>query len=312
MSVLQAKVRAAKAQRHKNRIRDPFEDKVLYWTIGILLTLISIVFLYPLIYVVSSSFSAPEAVKNGKVLLLPVQPGLQGYRAVFSHKQVLTGYRNTIFYTMTGTVINVVMTMICAYPLSRKDFPFRGFFTFLFVLTMFFGGGMIPSYILMTQIHLIDTIWSVLLPGAVAAYYMVIVRTFLVNSIPSSLLEASQIDGCSDAGYFFLIMLPLSKAVIAVISLFYAVGHWNSYFRAMLYLNNQELWPLQIILRNILVANKVNLSEIKDPKLLAGKMGMEDLLKFALIIVSSAPIIAMYPFVQKYFIKGVMIGSIKG
>ena len=294
------------------KVKDPLEDRILYTTVNTILVIVSIVFLYPLIYVLSSSFSAPEAVKNGKVLLWPVQPGLQGYKAVFSHKQIMTGYRNTIFYTGLGTLINVTMTLMCAYPLSRKDFPFRGFFTFLFVLTMFFGGGMIPSYILIVQLGLIDTIWSVLLPGAVAAYYMIIVRTFLVSSIPSSLLEAAQIDGCTDTGYFFQILLPLSKAVIAVITLFYAVGHWNSYFRAMLYLNNQELWPLQIVLRNILVANKVNLSEIRDPKLLAGKMGMEDLLKFSLIISSSAPIIAMYPFVQKYFIKGVMIGSITG
>jgi putative aldouronate transport system permease protein len=295
-----------------NKIKDSAADSMLYLVVGSILVLISVLFVYPLIYVVSSSFSSPEAVKNGRVLLWPVDPGLRGYAAVFNHKQILSGYRNTIFYTVVGTFINVGMTILAAYPLSRKDFPFRGFFTFLFVFTMFFGGGMIPTYILIVQLGLINTVWSILLPGAVAAYYMVIVRTFFVSSIPSSLLEAAQIDGCSDAGYFFRILLPLSKAVIAVITLFYAVGRWNSYFSAMLYLNDQELWPLQIILRNILVANKVNLSEIKDPKLLAGKMGMEDLLKFSLIIASSAPIMVMYPFVQKYFIQGVMIGSIKG
>ena len=171
---------------------------------------------------------------------------------------------------------------------------------------------MIPTYILMVQIGFINTIWSVLIPGAVSAYYMIIVRTFLSTSIPPALLEAAQIDGCSDTQYFFKILLPLSKAVIAVITLFYAVAHWNAYFRAMLYLSNMKLWPLQIILRNILIANDVNLSEIKDPRLLAGKIGMADLLKHSLIIVSCAPIIAVYPFVQKYFIKGVMIGSIKG
>ncbi len=293
-------------------IKDPLEDRILYMVNGIILTLICIVFAYPIIYVLSSSFSNPEAVKTGKVLLWPVDPGLQGYKAVFSHKSIMTGYRNTILYTFFGTILNVSLTMMAAYPLSRKDFPFRGFFMFLFIFTMFFGGGLIPSYILMVQLRLIDTVWSVLLPGAVAAYYMVIVRTFLINSIPNELLEAAMIDGCTDSQYFFRILLPLSKAVLAVITLFYAVGHWNSYFNAMLYLNNDQLWPLQIILRNILIANKVNLSEIHDPDLIAAKMGMEDLLKYALIIVSSAPIICMYPFVQKYFIKGVMIGSIKG
>ena len=293
-------------------IKDPLEDRILFAVNGIILTLICIVFAYPIIYVLSSSFSNPEAVKTGKVLLWPVDPGLQGYKAVFSHKSIMTGYRNTILYTFFGTILNVTLTMMAAYPLSRKDFPFRGFFMFLFIFTMFFGGGLIPSYILMVQLRLIDTVWSVLLPGAVAAYYMVIVRTFLINSIPNELLEAAMIDGCTDSQYFFRILLPLSKAVLAVITLFYAVGHWNSYFNAMLYLNNDQLWPLQIILRNILIANKVNLSEIHDPDLIAAKMGMEDLLKYALIIVSSAPIICMYPFVQKYFIKGVMIGSIKG
>ncbi len=293
-------------------IKDPLEDRILFAINGIILTLICIVFAYPIIYVLSSSFSNPEAVKTGKVLLWPVDPGLQGYKAVFSHKSIMTGYRNTILYTFFGTILNVTLTMMAAYPLSRKDFPFRGFFMFLFIFTMFFGGGLIPSYILMVQLRLIDTVWSVLLPGAVAAYYMVIVRTFLINSIPNELLEAAMIDGCTDSQYFFRILLPLSKAVLAVITLFYAVGHWNSYFNAMLYLNNDQLWPLQIILRNILIANKVNLSEIHDPDLIAAKMGMEDLLKYALIIVSSAPIICMYPFVQKYFIKGVMIGSIKG
>ena len=296
----------------KKRVKDPMEDRILYGVVSVVLILLSVVVAYPIIYVLSSSFSSPSAVMSGKVILWPLQPSVQGYQAVFSHQNIVRGYLNTVLYTTLGTLINVSMTLMCAYPLSRKDFPFRKFFTFLFMLTMFFGGGMIPSYILIVQLGFIDTIWSVIIPGAITAYNMIITRTFISNSIPGALLEAAQIDGCSDAQYFFRILLPLSSAVIAVITLFYAVGHWNSYFRALLYLNNPDLQPLQIILRNILVANQVNLNEIKDPKLLAGKLGMADLLKYSLIVVSSAPIIALYPFVQKYFIKGVMIGSIKG
>lgn len=296
----------------KKKIKDPAEDRILYAAVSVFLVLTSIIIAYPIIYVLSSSFSSPSAVMQGRVILWPIELSLKGYQAVFSYRSIVRGYLNTVLYTTLGTSINVSMTLLCAYPLSRKDLPFRKFFTFLFILTMFFGGGMIPSYILIVQLGLIDSMWSVILPGAITAYNMIITRTFFVNSIPGALLEASKIDGCSDTQYFFRILLPLSSAVIAVITLFYAVGHWNSYFRALLYLNNPDKQPLQIILRNILVANQVNLNEIKDPKLLAGKLGMADLLKYSLIVVSSAPIIAMYPFVQRYFIKGVMIGSIKG
>ena len=176
---------------------------------------------------------------------------------------------------------------------------------------MFFSGGLIPTYILMTQINFINTIWAMLIPGALSVYNMILVRTFLISSIPASLLESAQIDGCSDAQYFFAILLPLSKAVIAVVTLFYAVAHWNSYFGAMIYLNNPDMYPLQIILRNILIANQINLAEIQDAASVAAKQGMADLLKHSLIVVSTAPILMIYPFLQKYFIKGIMLGSIK-
>lgn len=193
----------------RKKIKYSLEDRLLYTIVGAVLAIVTVVFAYPLIFVVSSSLSSAQAVTSGKVILWPVNPGIEGYRAVFSHQSIMAGYRNTIFYTVCGTFINVTMTMICAYPLSRKDFPFRNFFTFLFVLTMFFGGGMIPSYILIVQLGLINTVWSVLIPGAVSAYYMVIVRTFMTSSIPPALLEAAQIDGCSDCQYFFRISYPL-------------------------------------------------------------------------------------------------------
>ncbi|NLD87675.1 MAG: carbohydrate ABC transporter permease [Clostridiales bacterium] len=309
MSKENAKVLLVKPE---NRLRDPVEDKVLYFVVNTILIIFSLIVLYPLIYILSSSFSSPIDVAAGRVVFLPVNPSVDGYRAVFSHRHIGIGYRNTIFYTVVGTAINIAMTLIAAYPLSRKDMPFRGFFMFLFTFTMFFGGGLVPTYILMTQIKFINTIWVMLIPGALSVYNMILVRTFIQSSIPGELLEASMIDGCSDTKYFFIMVLPLSKAVIAVVTLFYAVGHWNSYFTAMIYLNQLELYPLQIILRNILIANQVQLNEIVDAELLVRKQGMADLLKHSLIVVSTAPIMCVYPFIQKYFVKGVMLGSIKG
>ena len=261
---------------------------------------------------VAASFSSPTAVATSRVVLWPVDFSLEGYRAVFSNPYVLTGYRNTIFYTALGTTINVSITLVAAYPLSRKDLPYRGFFMFLFTFTMFFSGGLIPTYLLVNSLQMVGTIWAILLPGALSVYNMILVRTFMQSSIPTDLLEAAQIDGCSDLRFFFTMVLPLSKAVIAVITLYYAVGHWNAYFDAMIYLNRKETYPLQIILRDILIANQISSNDIVDDAILAGKQGMADLLKYSLIIVSSLPIICMYPFVQKYFVKGVMIGSIKG
>ena len=299
-------------KNNKNALKDPLADKVLYNIINIVLIIFVITVAYPIIYILSSSFSAPTAVAAGRVVLWPVDFSVIGYRTVFNHKYVLSGYRNTIFYTVVGTAINVAMTLICAYPLSRRDLPFKGPLMFLFVFTMYFGGGLIPTYILMTQIGFVNTIWVMIIPGALSVYNMILTRTYLQGNIPFELLEASQIDGCSDTRYFFQILLPLSKPVIAVIALFYAVGHWNAYFNAMIYLNDIELKPLQIILRNILVANQIQTNEMVDADTYVRKQGMADLLKFSLIVVSTVPILCVYPFIQKYFVKGIMIGSLKG
>lgn len=188
----------------------------------------------------------------------------------------------------------------------------RGFFMFLFVFTMFFSGGLIPTYLLVNSLGMVNTVWSLLIPGAMSVYNMIITRTFFQNTVPKELLEAAQIDGCSDARYFFNILLPLSQAVISVIALYYAVGHWNSYFNALIYVRDARLQPLQLILRSILLSTRVSLNEFEDPDLLAGKVGLEFLVKYALIVVSSAPIMCLYPFVQKFFAKGVMLGSVKG
>ena len=296
----------------KNRVRTSTEDKILYTVSNICLSLLLIIIAYPLIYMVSSSFSSGRAVTSGRVVLWPVEPSLDGYKAVFSYRIVLTGFRNTIIYTAIGTVVNVMMTLIAAFPLSRKTFQGRRIYMTLFVITMFFSGGLIPSYILITQLRLINSMWAIILPGAISTYNMIITRTFFMSSIPSELVEASQIDGCSDFRFFFTIPLPLSKAIIAVITLFYGVSHWNAWFSAMLYLRNPNMQPLQLVLRDILIAARIDTTQIDDPELFEKLVFMADLMKYSLIVISSVPVIAIYPFVQKYFIKGVMIGSIKG
>lgn len=301
-----------KYNRSTNAIKDSREDKILYTAVNILLVCCILLVAYPLIYVVSSSFSSGTAVSTGRVILWPVDVSLEGYKTVFSHKLIGTAYRNTIFYTVVGTFINVSVTVICAYPLARNDFPMKRFFSVFFIIIMFFNGGMIPTYMVISDLHMINTVWAMLLPGAISVYNMILVRTFIKSSIPSALLEVSQIDGCSDIKYFVHILLPLSRPVIAVITLYYAVGHWNAYFNAMMYLNDQELYPLQIILRQILVANQINLNEMVDVEAMVAKQGLADVLKYALIVVSTAPILCVYPFIQRFFIKGVMIGSVKG
>jgi multiple sugar transport system permease protein/putative aldouronate transport system permease protein len=292
-------------------MRTSFEDKVFYAFVYVFSFILLLSVLYPMIFIVSASFSSGQAISTGQVKFLPVDPGIEGYRAVFKDRRIPMGYRNTIFYTVVGTLINVAMTLICAYPLARKRLPHRGAITFFFTFTMLFSGGMIPGYLLLRDLHMLNTVWAMWLPGAMSVYSMIVTRTFISSAIPEELLEATQIDGCSDTKYFFLFVLPLSKAVIAVIAMMYAVGHWNAYFNAFLYLTKQELYPLQIFLREILVMNQMQ-NDIVDPETAIAMQGRADLLKYSLIVISSAPILCIYPFFQKYFVKGVMIGSIKG
>ena len=296
----------------KNRIDLCLSDRIMRDIVYALMFLLILIILYPLIYVVSSSFSSGEAVSTGKVLLWPVEFSLQGYKAVFAYQQVWVGYRNTIFYTVAGTLLNLTLTIMAAYPLSRKNFQFRNFYMTLFLIIMFFSGGIIPNYILMTKLHLTNTRWSLILSGSISVYNMIIMRTFFQNSIPNELLEAAKIDGITDIGYLLKVVLPLSKSILAVITLYYAVAHWNSYFNAMLYLRDESLYPLQLVLRSILNVGKVDLSQITDAEIIKQMRGLSDLMKYSLIIISSAPIIIAYPFVQRFFEKGVMIGSVKG
>ena len=296
----------------RNRVKLSLDDKIYYGITGIVLVLFLIIVLYPLIYIVSASFSSATAVTSGRVFLWPVEPGIEGYKAVFKHPNILNSYKNSFIYTVVGTCINLAMTMIAAYPLSRRDLPHKGVFMFLFTFTMMFNGGMIPDYILLKDLKWIDTIWALVIPGAINVTNLIITRTFLMTSIPFALWEAAQIDGCSDFGYFWRIVLPLAKPVMAVITLYYAVGHWNSYFSAFLYLNSPEKFSLQLVLREILIANSMDTNMVVDVAMAEQQQNLADLLKYSLIIVSSVPVLIMYPFVKKFFVKGVMIGSLKG
>lgn len=295
-----------------NKISDSREDKIFNIIIHIIIAALLVVVAYPLIFVLSSSFSSKDAVTNGKVFLFPVDFSLEGYEAVFKKNDVIIGYRNTFIYTIIGTMINLFLTMIAAYPLSRKDLPFGKGLTLLFTFTMIFSGGMIPTYMLVKSVGLINKPAVMVLVGAISAYNLIIARTFIQNNIPTELLEASRIDGCSDFLYFAKIVLPLSKSVIAVLTLYYAITHWNSYFNAFIYLNNRKYWPLQLYLREILLENQIDASQIVDPELQEAKQGMANLLKYSLIVVSTIPVMLLYPFIQKHFVTGVMIGSVKG
>lgn len=287
-------------------------DILFYLFSGIFLTTFLIIVLYPVIFVIAASFSSGTAVTAGKVFLWPVDFSLEGYKTVFNNRDILVGFKNSILYTVVGTCLNVITTMAAAYALSREDTPGVNKIMFLFIFTMFFSGGMIPTYMLIRDLGILDSMWAMVMPGMVGVYNLIIARTFIKSNIPKELLEAAQIDGCSDFRFLTNIVLPLSKAVAAVLVLFYGVGHWNSYFNPMLYLNSRELFSLPVFLKEILVANQIDPSTISNPELQLQIAQLADVIKYALIVVSTIPVLAIYPFIQKYFVKGVMIGSIKG
>jgi len=294
------------AQRQKVRLA--WDDKIFYAVINLLVLLITLSVVFPIMHVLAASFSDGVDVMAGRVLIWPVNFSIQGYRLVFSNNAILLGYWNTIIYTVSGTFINLVLTSFAAYALSRNNVPFMGIIMFFFVFSMMVGAGMVATFITYRNYNILDTRWVMILPGAISVTNLIIMRTFFRN-IPAELLEAAKIDGCSDFRYFFTILVPLSKAVIAVMILFYAEGHWNQFFRAMMFLFDRSLAPLQIILREILI-----MGAMIEPDMDAALEIQQvfELLRYCLIVVASVPIIMVYPFVQKHFVKGVMIGSVKG
>ena len=286
-------------------------DKIFDFFLYTISTIIVIVMLYPMYFIVIASFSNPADVSAGNIVLLPKGITFKGYQKLLEYSQLWVGYKNTILYAALGTVISLVVNVPTVYALSRKDLCGRKLFTVFYLIPMFFTGGLIPTYLIVKDFGLLDNFWVMVLPFSVITYYIIVARTFFNNSIPGDLWEAAQIDGCGNLGFFFQIVIPLSKAVLAVIALWTAVGQWNSYFNALIYLRNPDLQPLQLVLRNILVSNQTISSMSTGAAAVEAKQ-MADLIKYAIIVVSSAPIMCMYPFVQKHFNQGVMLGSLKG
>ena len=301
----------AENQDYLGHIKDSGVDRIFTITNYLVLTIILVIVLLPLIFIVSSSFSSPQAVMAGRVRLLPVDFSLEGYRVVFEHSKVWAGFGNSIFYTVVGTLFNVFLTIIAAYPLSRQDLVGRKVFIFLFLFTMLFSGGLIPSYLVVQKLGLLNTRAAMILPTGIGVWNLLIAITFIRTTIPRELLEAAQMDGCSDIRFLISIVMPLARPLIAILALFYAVNHWNTYFNALIYLKDQALFPLQIVLREILILNSVDASMLMDIDDLIAREGMRELLKYSLIMVATVPVLIIYPFVQKHFIRGMMIGSIK-
>lgn len=303
------------------RIRSSRGDRVSMGIIVVLLILFVIVELYPLVYVVSASLSDPQAVGTGEMILWPVRTTLDGYKYILSYSVIWTGYANTLLYTVAGTLLNLAVTLPAAYALSRRDFCDKGLFMTIFMFTMYFGGGTIPTYLNIYQLGLLNNRWVLIVNGAVSVYNLIVARTFFSSTIPWELHEAARIDGSSDLRTFFQIVLPLSSPIIVVLALYYGVGHWNEYFSAMMYMAKARVaWPLQLFLREILIKGQFAADAIKNASDLTPEQILEmtkqaetaNLIKYCVIIVATVPMMVIYPWLQKFFAKGVMIGSVKG
>ena len=298
-------------KRPRNGIALSRADKAFDVLDYILLTIAFLLVAYPLYFVVIASVSDPIAVYEGRVIIWPIKPTLEGYARIFSYESLFIGYKNTLLYTLIGTAINVVMTITAGYALSRKELVGRNVMMMGVMFTMIFSGGMIPNYLLVRSLGLYNTMWALILPGAVSTWNLIVCRTFFQQTIPDELREAAELDGCGDTGFFLQVVLPLSSSIIAVMVLFYAVSHWNSYYNALIYLSSTSKYPLQLVLRNILIVNTLD-DMVNDVATQAAQQRMGDLIKYGMIIVSSLPLLVLYPFLQKYFVQGVMIGAIKG
>lgn len=285
-------------------------DVVVDGIIGLILIAVVLAVMYPLWFVVIASFSDPTAVSTGNVTLWPVGFSLDSYRMILTDDRIWTGYLNTIMYSVIGTAVNLLVTIPAAYACSRREFKPRRLIMLFFTFTMFFGGGLIPSYLLIKQLNLLDSMWVFILPGAFGAYNFIIARSFFESSIPEDLRDAARVDGVSYYGFFLRIVLPLSGAILAVIGLYCFVSHWNDYFTGLIYIRTQDKQPLQVVLQNILLANQTDQGSAGMSAAQSQNLG--DQIKFGIIIVSTLPLLVLYPFVQKYFNKGVMIGAVKG
>lgn len=298
----------------KNSMKRMSKGDVIFEIVNcVFLGLIAVIILYPLIYVVSASFSDAMSVTSGKMILWPVDLTLENYKEVFKNENIILGFRNSVIILFSGTAINLVMTVLAAFPLSRRDLWGKNVLMKLITFTMFFSGGLIPTYLMVGKtLGLMNNWLALILPGAISVYNMIIMRTYFMTSIPYELQEAAEIDGCSPLGTLIRIILPLSGPVLAVIALYYGVGHWNSYFNALLYISDDKLAPLQLYLRKVLTLNNAQSLMTMGSDEMARQAMRAETIKYSVIVVSSIPMLVIYPFVQRFFVKGVMIGAVKG
>ncbi|MEV6283917.1 carbohydrate ABC transporter permease [Kribbella sp. NPDC051770] len=299
--------RAARARR----IREPRSDRLFMFCVYLLLIVFLAIVLLPLLYIVASSFSSPQAVSAGRVHFWPVDFSLRGYHAVFQNPQVVQGYVNSLFYTVVGTIVSVTLTIAIAYPMSRRTLVGRNVVMSLVLFTMLFTGGLVPTYLVVQSAGLLDTRWALIVPQAIGVWQVIVARTYFRTAIPEELVEAAQLDGCGDLRFLWSVVIPLAKPMIAVVALMYAILQWNSYFDALIYLKNPDLYPLQLVLRNILILNTSGGGAV-DASLALQRQELADLLKYSLIVVASVPVLLIYPFVARYFTKGILIGAVKG
>lgn len=292
------------------------EDVIFDVVIFIILTVLLLIVAYPLWWVIISSISDPKAVSGGQVIWYPIGLNFKGYAEVFQDDSIVRSFLNSVLYTVCGVLINLAVTLPTAYALSRDRFSGKKIVTMFYVVTMFFSGGLIPTYLVVQKLQLLDTMWALILPGCLSVYNMIVARTFFKSNISEELYEAAEIDGCTQGRFFFQIALPLSGAITAIMVLYYGVGHWNSYFSALIYLSDQNKYPLQLVLRSILITNEAALQQAATTAearaALNAKKELLEVMKYSLIIISSIPVLVLYPFIQRHFVKGVMIGSVKG
>ena len=297
-------------ERARRNARMSRSDRIFGLVNAALLWIVSIIMLYPLLYVVACSFSGPLSVVQSRITLLPQGATLAAYERVFRNEMIMSGYKNTLVYTLLGTAINVVITLMTAYPLSRPDLVGKKAVNSMIAFTMLFSGGMVPTFLVVKDLGLMDSVWAIVLPGAMSAWNMFIVKNYYMTSIPRELIEAADVDGASDIRAYLSIVTPLSAPIVAVMVLYYGVGHWNAYFDALLYLRDKARYPLQLVIRTFFTA-----SDYAEQGGGSGDTAMlliNETMKYALIVIASAPILCLYPLLQRYFIKGVMLGAIKG
>ena len=298
-----------------NTIRRSYSDKVFDIFNVALMLFLFVIFTWPLWFVVIASISNPKLVAIGEVLLIPKELTIESYKRMMEYEQLWVGYANTIFYTVVGTILNLIFSVCFAYPLSQKDFVPRKFFLIMFMFTMYFGGGLIPTYLVVKNLGMVDTRWAMMIPGLISVYNCLIIRTYFMNSIPGELQEAAMLDGANSAQYLWKVVLPLSKPVLAVVGLYYAVSHWNDFYNALIYLYDMDLYPLQSVLRQLLMSTQMladSTMGVSDPETMQAMLEMSMGMKYCVIIAAALPVLCVYPYIQKFFVKGVMVGSVKG